>query len=430
MSELQYDLQELQREQQALGSLQQNALQNAKSPLGALAAVIVAFANAKKAKSVADQRKALFKENETKSKEALQQFTAALGLSDPPKPKQGPRPMLEGPQPQINTQAPATMPQLPPQQFGDFGKLENKPTQQALMAQALSNPNLPDNMRMMMLQHMMKAQQPKMPLSGIAKQMADAERMGIPIDPATRKRLMMQAMERAGKGQDITINNQPGMSKLQPGYERIRRPDNTIVDRPIIGSEKDPRNVQKYRERIQAIDTFDQLLQTYKKELAKNSKGKIIPSGAKTRLQTAYTELLLEYKELKNLGVLNGPDVDIIKAAIPDPTTVLNNIAAGVGGKDVLSGGLNMLDNTVKRNRALAKKIYGVDKVEARDSISKTVSNPADKKILIKGDKSIKVRGTNEWGNARYRQLRSEGKSHVESKNQVMQEMRESLNGN
>jgi len=55
----------------------------------------------------------------------------------------------------------------------------------------------------------------------------------------------------------------------------------------------------------------------------------IVPSGDKLELKAAYNNLMLEAKELFNLGVLQGPDMDIMNAVMQDPTIWQSQLYSG-----------------------------------------------------------------------------------------------------
>lgn len=65
-----------------------------------------------------------------------------------------------------------------------------------------------------------------------------------------------------------------------------------------------------------ANDTLKDLRKTF------DSTGtEYFPTGGKTKLQSQYTNLQLQLKELFNLGVLNGPDLDLMNKIMVDPTS-------------------------------------------------------------------------------------------------------------
>ena len=52
-------------------------------------------------------------------------------------------------------------------------------------------------------------------------------------------------------------------------------------------------------------------------------------SEAGKKMKQSYTAIIMQLKEMNNLGVLNGKDYDVITSQIPDPTSVLSILSTG-----------------------------------------------------------------------------------------------------
>lgn len=83
-----------------------------------------------------------------------------------------------------------------------------------------------------------------------------------------------------------------------------------------------------------------------------------LPSGKKQELKTAYQDILLQAKEAYNLGVLNGPDLQILESVIVDPTSLGSNFNPAVGEKGVLNN-IKQVRDIVERQRQSLQGTYG-----------------------------------------------------------------------
>lgn len=59
------------------------------------------------------------------------------------------------------------------------------------------------------------------------------------------------------------------------------------------------------------------------------------PGARRDRLSTAHRDLQMQMKELYNLGVLNGPDLDLMNQILLDPTSVSGNVMDALGVADM-----------------------------------------------------------------------------------------------
>lgn len=86
------------------------------------------------------------------------------------------------------------------------------------------------------------------------------------------------------------------------------------------------------RKRLEALSNVSKALDAFESNLS--STGSVVmPSVAKDQLQTDYENLQLQLKELFNLGVLNGPDLQLMRRIVGDPTSLQGRLkAAGSAG--------------------------------------------------------------------------------------------------
>jgi hypothetical protein len=85
------------------------------------------------------------------------------------------------------------------------------------------------------------------------------------------------------------------------------------------------------RKRGEALSNVAAALDSFERNLVATG-SQILPSAEKDALQTDYENLQLQLKELFNLGVLNGPDLALMRRIIQDPTSIQGRaLSAGRG---------------------------------------------------------------------------------------------------
>ena len=133
-----------------------------------------------------------------------------------------------------------------------------------------------------------------------------------------------QAMMQAVNKPAVQIN-QPS---LPAGFMPVDPQDLTKGVRPIPGSAQDPNTptTQQRNTAIKAKQTFDSLNTQLDKygALLDRVGSEVVPGKDRDELMNRQTQLLLDLKELNNLGVLNGPDEQILRRLLIDPTTPTN----------------------------------------------------------------------------------------------------------
>lgn len=95
---------------------------------------------------------------------------------------------------------------------------------------------------------------------------------------------------------------------------------------------------------VLATNQIGSLLDDYQRQIGGFKPG-LTPSVEKDSIRTTYTQLLLAMKELQNLGVLNGPDLDLMKQMIIDPTSFESYAADATGFLPVQERGLANIEN-------------------------------------------------------------------------------------
>lgn len=143
--------------------------------------------------------------------------------------------------------------------------------------------------------------------------------------------------------------------------------------------------IRKGQDSLQFLKDFEDAFSTYGLET--------LPGKGKAKLQTTYQTTLLNLKEFFNLGVLNGPDLEVLKGIIPDPTTGAfkkfrgRSSAVSEGIKNIKTNIEKTLDD---RYQSLATQYgqYSIDDLSALKDAQriyveqKSSLNPSIKKLV------------------------------------------------
>jgi len=120
---------------------------------------------------------------------------------------------------------------------------------------------------------------------------------------------------------------------------------------------------EKAGEQKEIIGSMEQSLTTYKGLLKKQGAMNVLdmftnPSDY-NKLSAAYGQLQLEYKELAKLGVLAGPDMDLIERVMIDPMSMRANAAQYFSDKDTLYKQLDVVEDKLNAARSRAEARFG-----------------------------------------------------------------------
>lgn len=168
----------------------------------------------------------------------------------------------------------------------------------------------------------------------------------IVMDPVTQQQMVMNPT--LPQGFPSLLNpNQRTSGKPQTAQEQAQIRLTPIND-PAALQKAD---MKKYRDSLDQIS----LMRTRLKKLSDMVESKWDRSvpiytdpGVTREFQTAYNDVLMNYKEVLNLGVLNGPDLEVMNRILQDPTRP----ATAAFGKDYIKKSYDLvLDNlTVEEN--------------------------------------------------------------------------------
>jgi hypothetical protein len=85
---------------------------------------------------------------------------------------------------------------------------------------------------------------------------------------------------------------------------------------------------EKKAEEYEKLDRVDSSIAAYKNMISKVGT-EYFPTEGKLAIGGLHKDLLLELKELYNLGVLSGPDLSIMEQVIMDPTALTSQVYSG-----------------------------------------------------------------------------------------------------
>ena len=136
------------------------------------------------------------------------------------------------------------------------------------------------------------------------------------------------------------------------------QPDANGVRSFQVGGKANTTRLTEHSKAINTIDAMGTSLNNYT-SLVKSYGSQILPGGKKLELQAAHRDLMLEAKELYNLGVLNGPDLTLMESVILDPTSMKGAFYEAIGGKKVFDQQLQTIRTKLKSARDRADRLYG-----------------------------------------------------------------------
>jgi hypothetical protein len=183
-----------------------------------------------------------------------------------------------------------------------------------------------------------------------------------------------QPSPQAPAGPEPTVSFAGRTMTLGEAQARARRLDalgmrselleKTIAD--AISSQRLPDSVrtqsarvdQAYRSLLPALDSYARLVQ--------QTGASVLPGQEADSIQQSRTSILLQLKELYNLGVLNGPDLALMEQMLPDPSIGITGTGPG-GAVPSVSGMANMWPGN-----AAARVASGVNRLK---EILRTVRN-------------------------------------------------------
>ncbi len=124
----------------------------------------------------------------------------------------------------------------------------------------------------------------------------------------------------------------------------------------------------KRKAALDVVGRMEGSLDRYQSALMESG-AEILPGSAKLGLEAAYTDLMLEAKELFNLGVLNGPDLMLMQQYVRDPTTISSKVLETTQGIQPFLDQLSFARSKLNEARERANKLYGGAKDKTKGAV-------------------------------------------------------------
>lgn len=168
------------------------------------------------------------------------------------------------------------------------------------------------------------------------------------------------------------------------------------LTRDLAQAERDAKKLEipaDQQKQVVGANNTVQAIQDFRDELGNFTRWSSLSPTARAGMQTKYRNMLLQAKEAYNLGVLNGPDLQILESIVTDPTSFKGTFV----GKDVIDTQAKELSRIIQNMGNVAiRKVRPTDVVTApppRTDIPQTPSAnlniPASAVNMLKGNPSL-----------------------------------------
>lgn len=133
-------------------------------------------------------------------------------------------------------------------------------------------------------------------------------------------------------------------TKIQPGSVVRGLP---VVSGPGMSPLKGASKLgEGQKKQISGIESLSNAVNAYTSAVDQWDNKKFLNPNERAKMGTLYNNMMLQAKEAYNLGVLNGPDYDILQSVIKDPTTA----GALLVSNDTLKGQATTLRDMMQKN--------------------------------------------------------------------------------
>ncbi len=151
----------------------------------------------------------------------------------------------------------------------------------------------------------------------------------------------------AGAGEPSWVNDLDRGIQINPKTGQSR--PITAEGAPI--GQKPKAAPEAYSSQVAGIENLSSAMTDYKKKLKSWSNTDLLKPDKRADMSTAYTDMLMQAKEAYRLGVLNGPDYELLTSVITDP---VSTTGAVVSTKAMEKQVNQMMDKMETRKRNLA----------------------------------------------------------------------------
>ena len=188
-------------------------------------------------------------------------------------------------------------------------------------------------------------------------------------DPSIRSTpLYATAYNYLSEGRDETYINEQGQQVTRKGKSIINKSDylppegqfvptqeNTDDSEEIV-VEVSPDRRKTLINNMDVLDNTIAKLNTFEKKINEIDPGIFTLGTERADIDNAYTTILLELKNLEELGVLAGPDLDLLQGMLGDPTGWMQNIKSG-GSEGTIKQIQNIKDYIAEKKARFGKEL-------------------------------------------------------------------------
>lgn len=113
------------------------------------------------------------------------------------------------------------------------------------------------------------------------------------------------------------------------------------------------------KKQISGIESLSNAVDAYTSALDQWDKAKFVSPNERAKMGTLYNNMMLQAKEAYNLGVLNGPDYEILQSVVKDPTSAGSLLVSNDTLKTQATTLRNMLQGNVESIRNPGRQAQG-----------------------------------------------------------------------
>ena len=188
-------------------------------------------------------------------------------------------------------------------------------------------------------------------------------------DPSIRNTpLYATAYNYLSEGRDETYTNEQGKLVTKKGKAIINKSDYLPPEGQFVPTQENTNDseeivVEVSQERrkdliknMTVLDNTIAKLNTFEKKIDEIDPGIFTLGTERADIDNAYTTILLELKNLEELGVLAGPDLDLLQGMLGDPTGWMQNIKSG-GSEGTIKQIQNIKDYIAEKKARFGKEL-------------------------------------------------------------------------
>ena len=147
---------------------------------------------------------------------------------------------------------------------------------------------------------------------------------------------------------------------------------------------------EAYYKQSSALLNINDAVNDYKKDLKGFNTGTALSPDERARVGQKYQNVLLQAKEMYNLGVLNGPDLTILEQIIANPLAIRTTAVS----TDALIKQVDQLSGIIERQNKNLGRVYNQPEIKFN---SQSVTPPQRARNPTTGAEIISTDGGNTW---------------------------------